>query len=220
MTTILSAARSGAEPVLGGSMYRSRLFAATLASVILVTLGVAAYTYGGAPLFVTATTASVAAFLGWLGTTYRRPASRPVALELYVATVVALMVLYGEQWYRGFSSRLMALYPGAYPPGVGITDHAFVAVFPLAGSALLLLGALTYYHGTAFGRFAAWFTFAWGAIDALAVYVYPLFAGGRMRFLPGAITAPLPLLISLLGTRALVRREGTSSARRTRGVLP
>jgi hypothetical protein len=104
----------------------------------------------------------------------------------------------------------VALYPGAYPPGVGLTNHVFIAVFPLAGSALLLAGALTYYHGTAFGRFAAWLTFAWGAIYSVAVYAYPLFAYGPMTVVPGMLTAPLPFVLALLGMRTLVRREGAS----------
>jgi hypothetical protein len=121
------------------------------------------------------------------------------------------MGLYGEQWHGDFASRLVALYPGAYPPGVGLTNHVFIAVFPLAGSALLLAGALTYYHGAAFGRFAAWLTFAWGAIYSVAVYAYPLFAYGPMTVVPGMLTAPLPFVLALLGMRTLVRREGASS---------
>jgi hypothetical protein len=204
--------RTDVESVLGPSMYASPLFAAMAAIVILVTLDVAAYTYGGAPLFATTVITSVVAFAAWMRTTYRRPASEPAAFSLYVATVAALMVLYGEQWSGDFSSRLVQLYPGAYPPGVGITNHAFVAVFPLAGSALLLAGALTYYHGTSFGRFAAWLAFTWGAIDALAVYLYPLLADGRMSAVPGMLTAPLAFVIAVWGIRTLVRREGLASA--------
>jgi hypothetical protein len=212
MTAAPTTTRADVEPVLGPSMYASPLFAAMAAIVILVTLDVAAYTYGGAPLFATTVGTSVVAFAGWMRTTFRRPASEPAALSLYIATVAALVVFYGEQWSGDFSSRLVQLYPGSYPPGIGITNHAFVAVFPLAGSALLLAGALTYYHGTAFGRFAAWLTFAWAAIDALAIYLYPLLAGGRMSVVPGMLTAPLPLVIALLGIRALIRREGLRSA--------
>lgn len=197
--------------MIGKNMYASPLFAAMAAVVVLVTLDVAAYVYVGTPLFVAAIGTSVVAFAGWIATTYRRPASEPAALGFYISTLVALMALYAEQWHGDFTSRLVQLYPGAYPPGVGITSHAFIAVFPLAGSALLVAGALTYYHGTAFGRFAAWFTFAWGAIDAVAVYVYPLFADGGMSALPGMITAPLPLVLALLGMRALVRHEGAST---------
>jgi hypothetical protein len=192
-------------------MYASPLFAAMAAVVILLTLDVAAYVYGGTPLLIAAVGTSVVALAGWLRTTYRRPPSEPAALGFYIATLVALMALYAEQWHGDFASRLVQLYPGAYPPGVGITNHAFIAVFPLAGSALLLAGALTYYHGTAFGRFAAWLTFAWGAIFGVAVYGYPLFADGPMTMVPGMLTGPLPLVLALLGMRALVRREGASS---------
>src|SRR6266566_1047219 len=170
------------------SMYSSQLFAAALAMVIMVTLDVGAYTYGGQPLGVTTTAASALSLIGWAVSTRRRLGDATSAFNLYIATVVSLVMLYAEQWHGGFSSRLMQLFPDDYAPGVGITDHTFVAVFPLAGSALLLIGALTYYHGTAFGRFAAWFTFAWGVLAGLSVYLYPLFAG-RMSALPGMITA-------------------------------
>lgn len=193
------------------TMYASRLFAVMTAGVILVTLNLAAFTYGGTPLCAAVAGASIVAFAGWLATTFRRPETGPAAFRLSIATVVALLVLYAEQWHGGFAPRLMHLYPAAYPPGVGLTDHAFVAVFPLAGSALLLAGALAYYHGSAFGRFAAWFTFAWGAVDALAVYAYPLIAQGRPGPLPGMLTAPLPLVCAILGIRALVRHEGLRS---------
>jgi hypothetical protein len=185
-------------------MYSSPLFAATLAVAILITLDVAAYTYGGEPLAVATITASVISLTGWLSTGRRISSNVPAAFNFYIATVVALIALYAEQWYGGFASRLMQLFPANYPPGVGISDHAFVAVFPLAGSALLLLGALAYYHNTSFGRFAAWFTFAWGVAAALAVYGYPVVAG-RATAMPGMITAPLPLVASLLGMRTLIR---------------
>ena len=193
-------------------MYPSELFAATLAVVILVTLDVAAYTYAGAPLALATTTASAVSLGGWILTTRRRPASEAAAFNLYVAAVVSLIVLYAEQWYRGFPSYLVRLFPSAFPRGVGLSDHAFVGVFPLAGSALLLLGALTYHHGSAFGRFAAWFTFTWGVVAALAVYVYPLFGASGLRLLPGAFTAPLPLAVSVFGIRALVRGTERQSA--------
>jgi hypothetical protein len=189
-------------------MWPSRLFAALAAVVILATADVAAYIYGGMPLFATALAASVLAMCGWLLTTFQRPPSAPAALDLYLAMVVALMVLYSEQWYRGLSGSLVPPYGVAHSEGTGISSHAFVAVFPLVGSALLIAGALTYYYGTVFGRFAAWLAFAWGACDALAVYLYPLFARGSVGAMPGAFTAILPLGVSLWGIRTLVQREG------------
>jgi len=189
-------------------MYTSRLFALMAAVVFVVTLAVAAFIYGGTPLVLSVVIAGATALVGWMATAYRRPASRPAALDLYVAAVVALVVMYAEQWSGGFESRLRQLFPAAYANGVGVSDHAFVAVFPLGGTALLLLGALLYYHAAPFGRFAAWFTFAWAATSALGVYVDPLVAGRHAGILPGLVTAPLPLLIGVFGMRALVRREG------------
>ena len=197
--------------MLGKNMYESPLFAVTTAVVIVVTLAVAAYTYAGSPLFITVIGTAVVAFAGWMRTTFRRTSSEPAAFQLYILTVVALVALYAVQWRGDFSSRLVQLFPAAYPPGIGLTNHAFVAVFPIAGSALLLAGALTYYHGTVFGRFAAWFTFAWGAAYAASVYLYPLFADGSMRAMPGMFTAPLPLALAVRGMVTLVRREGVGS---------
>lgn len=209
MTAMASAgSASTAPPVPKSTMYSSQLFAATLAVAMLVTLDVAAYTYGGMPLGIAMTTASALSLIGWASTTRRRPSeNHRGAFNFYIGTVVSLIVLYAEQWSRDFSSQLVRLFPGAFPDGVGLSERAFVGVFPIAGSALLVLGALTYYHGSAFGRFAAWFTFAWGAVAALAVYAFPLFAVGGAHTLPGMLTAPLPLVISLLGIRAMLGGE-------------
>ncbi|HEX5077100.1 MAG TPA: hypothetical protein VFW03_28075 [Gemmatimonadaceae bacterium] len=194
-------------------MYLSQLFAVSLATAILVPLDVGAYTFGGAPLAAATTTASVLALSGWVATRHRRSGSGPVAFNLYVATVVSLLVLYAEQWSRGFPSKLVRLFPGSFPHGVGLSDHAFVGAFPLAGSALLVLGALAYLQGSPIGWFAAWFTFAWGAVAALAVYVYPLFGTGGVFPLPGTFTAPLPLVASLFGIRAMLRADTRPSTR-------
>jgi hypothetical protein len=200
-----------ANSLLGASVYSSRLFAIILSAVIVVTLDVAAYVYAGAPVCFTVIVASVGAWFAWTATSSRRPACPPAAFDLYIATIVALLVMYAEQWAHDFPFWLTRVFPGDFPAGVGISNHWFVAVFPLAGSALLLLGALAYYHGTPFGRFAAWFTFAWAATTALAVYVYPLVGRASIDLLPGALTAPLPLVISLLGMHRLVRRDGSRS---------
>ncbi len=191
----------------------SRLVAAMLAGVTLTTLGAAAYVYGGTALLVAAIAAGVLGSMGWIATMGRRPAGVPAAFEPYIATVVALLLLYAAQWHRGVPLR------GAYPAGIGITGHAFVAAFPLAGSALLVLGALAYYHGAECGRFAAWLTFAWGTVAALAVYIHPVLPHPAIADLASRLAAPLPLATSLFGVRALVR-EGAAAPHPTPGVTP
>lgn len=189
-------------------MFGSRLVAVPFAIVLLVTVDCAAYTYGGAPWGISVTIASILAFLGWVLTTLRRPPGAPAAFCLYIGTVAALILLEAEEWRWGMPSRLMKLYPTSFPAGVGITEHAFIAVFPLSVSAFLVLGALMYYQGAAVGRFSAWLTFAWGLVGSLSVYAYLLAAGPPYRYLGGMVSAPIPLLLSAAGIFRLLRREG------------
>jgi hypothetical protein len=192
----------------GPSMYGSRVVAVPLAVVLLVTVDAAMYTYCGAPWGASALVASVISFTAWLSTTFRRPASAPAAFVLYIGTATALMLFEAEQWYRQMPSQLMRLYPHAFPLGVGLSDHAFISVFPLAASALFVLGALTYYHRSAFGRFAAWFAFSWALTASLSVFVYAMVAKAPFGYLGGMITAPIPFVLALAGMFRLVRREG------------
>jgi hypothetical protein len=199
----------GSEPLRDASEMSAARFVALAATIVSVfTLTLAAYTYGGAPLGVAAALTTGLAVLTWTTTTFRRPRTAPEAFGLYIACVVALIVLYAEQWAGHFATSLMHLFPESYPPGVGITDHAFVAVFPLGGSALLLLGALAYHHRLVVGRFCAWFTFCFGAVAALGVWALPLIAGAGMRYVPGMIAAPILAAIAILGMRRLLRVEG------------
>jgi hypothetical protein len=192
----------------GQVMYGSRVVAVPLAFTLLATADCAAYTYGGAPWGISALAASVIAFSAWLLTTLRRPASAPAAFPHYIATVTAMMVFDAEAWHAKMPSRLMTLFPAAFPPGVGITEHAFIAIFPLTLSAFLMLGALTYYHGSAFGRFCAWLTFGWGLTASVSVYAYPLVAGAPLAYMGGMLAAPVLFLLSVAGMHRLVREEG------------
>lgn len=188
----------------------SRSAAIALALVLAVTATVAAYVYAGAPVAIASVCTWGGALVGWLMTTFHRPLRRPAAFNLYVCMLVALMALYAEEWYWRMPSRLLRTFPRAFPAGVGISDHAFVAVFPLAGSGLLLLGALAYYSETQFGQFAAWLTFSWGCVAALAVY--PLVLAGPSGYVGGTVTAPVTLLIALVGVRRLIRADAATDA--------
>lgn len=192
----------------GWGLYGSRLSAVAFAVVLLVTVDCAAYTYGGSPWGISALAASVIAIAAWMFTTLRRPASAPAAFSLYIGTLTTMMLFESEEWYRGMPSHLMQLYPDSFPAGVGITEHAFIAVFPLTLSAFLVLGALTYYHGSAFGRFCAWLTFAWGLTASLSVYAYVLGAAPPFHYMGGMISAPVVALLSVAGMLRLVRYEG------------
>jgi hypothetical protein len=142
---------------------------------------------------------------GWLSFSRHRVRNVPVAFSLCVGTLVALMVLYSEQWYMRYPSTLMRYFPVAFPTGVGIGEHAFVAVFPLAVTAFMTLGALAYYRGTVFGDLAAWLVFAWGGVAALAVYLVGPLAGQPTGYVGGMLTAPAVLIVAAVGVVRLVR---------------
>lgn len=186
----------------------ARLVALVLAVAIAVTITLAAYVYAGTPYAILAAVTWAAALGGWLRTTFRGSGPTPVAFNLYVATLVALMALYAEQWYRRFPSTLMRFFPMAYPPGVGIGEHTFIAVFPLATSAVMTLGALAYYRRAPIGEFAAWTVFAWGCVAPLSVYLTGPLAGHAGQYVGGMITAPIALVIALAGARRLARADG------------
>lgn len=201
MDSLLSPLRSESARHDAGS----RLTALVLAFAIAITMSLAAYVYAGTPYATMALATWALAFGGWMATTFRRRGSQRIEFSLYVGTAVALMVLYSEEWYRRFPSTLMKFFPGAFPPGVGITDDAFVGVFPLAGSALIVMGALAYYRRTAFGEFAAWTVFAWGCVAALSVYFVGPAAGHPGEYVGGMLTAPIPLTVALAGIYRTVR---------------
>lgn len=185
----------------------ARLVAAVLAVTIAITVTLAAYVYAGALYAIASAATWCLALGGWLATSFRRRGDRPVAFDLYVGTLVALMLLYGEAWYERLPSTLERLFPGAFPPGVGIGEHAFVAVFPLAASGIMTLGALAYHRGTRIGELAAWTVFAWGCVAAIAVYAVYAAAPAAGRYVGGMLTAPIPLVVALIGARRLARRR-------------
>jgi len=156
-----------------------------LAATIAVTVSLAAFIHEGTSLAVMAVVTFVIAFGGWQWTTSRHRTSTPVTFDLYIATLVALIALYAEQWHGG------------------IGGHAFIGTFPLATSAVFILGALCWWWRLSIGDFAAWTVFAWGCVDALSVYLAGPLAGYR----PGMIAAPVVFVIALAGVVRLVRHD-------------
>lgn len=190
----------------------SRLVAVVLAAAVAITVTLAAYVYAGAPYAVMAIATWCVALGGWLPTTFRRRSQTPVAFNRYIATLVALTALYAEEWYRRFPSTLMHLFPNAYPPGVGLGEHAFVAVFPLATSAVMTLGALAYYRRSPVGELAAWTVFAWGCVAAVSVYLVGPIAGRGESYVGGMVVAPISLIVALAGAARLVRGAAEAAA--------
>jgi hypothetical protein len=183
----------------------SRLVAIVFAFAFAITVTLAAYVYAGAPYAVMAFATCCASIIGWLSIGRRQADVVPVAFNLYVGTLVALMALYAEEWYRKYPSTVMRYFPESYPAGVGVGEHAFVAIFPLTATAFMTLGALAYYRRAAVGELAAWAVFSWGCVAAVTVYALGPLAGQPNRYVGGMFTAPILLCLALLGILRLAR---------------
>lgn len=71
-----------------------------LAVIIATTVTLAAYVSAGTTYAVMAIVTWCIALVGWLGTTARRSHRTPIVFDLYVTTLVALMVLYASNGMR------------------------------------------------------------------------------------------------------------------------
>lgn len=162
-----------------------------LAVIIATTVTLAAYVSAGTAYAVMALVTWCIALVGWLATTARRPDRTPVAFDLYVATLVALMALYASVWRTG----------------AGIGAQSFIATFPLATSAVLTLGALCYWWRLAIGDFAAWTTFAWGVVAAASVFLGGPFGDRTTTHVAAMLAAAVVLVVAIAGMVRLVRGD-------------
>ena len=200
----------GAAP---DSVYTSRAVALLFAVATLITAGVAAYIYAGALICGLVALAGALSVAAWLRTSYRRPGAAAPVVGIYVATIVALIVQHTEEWLRGFPAELTRLFPRAFPPEVAFDERLFISVFPLAVVATLLLAAVALHHGLAIGEYAAWLLFTWAVVQGVAHYVYPLAAGIGPAYVPGMLTAPLPIAVGALGMRRLTALASAEARR-------
>ncbi|MEP6992807.1 MAG: hypothetical protein ABJA80_17860 [bacterium] len=195
----------GDDPARLSDRRGAQLITLVFALALTVTFTLAAFVYAGAPYAVMALVTSCVAIGGWLRFGRYQVLDAPVAFNFYIGTLVALMMLYSEEWYLHYPSTLMRYFPRGYSAGVGLSEHAFIAVFPLTVSAFMTLGALAHYRGTVLGQFSAWLVFAWGGVAAIAVYLIGPLAGQPRGYVGGMLAAPVVLIVSALGIRRLVR---------------
>lgn len=185
-------------------LYQSSLSAGVFAGIVTVILTLLAFVYGGFPLAMILASASTISIFGWRINVLSSCYDKAAAFNILVGTIVALTVFYSEQWLGNYPRVVEAMFPGYFPPGIGISRHAFVAIFPLAGNATLVLGALLYFHQLKIGHFAAWLTFGWAVAISCSVYLMPIVAG-KLQYVPGMATALLPLVLAVIGMRRLAR---------------
>lgn len=172
----------------------------------LITLAAAGYIHVGGLVTGFVVSAGVVALLGWRATTYNNPASRRV-LPWYIATVIVLLLHYGEAWYFGYAEALTARFPGAFASPVVFNDVIYLSIFPLAGTALYLWAAVGVFFHHPLGNYMAWFVFVLALAEGLAPFILPLFGSGGYEYFPGMATAPVAALFGGRGVRSLVERQ-------------
>jgi hypothetical protein len=192
--------------------FGARLIAVVSALAFAISVTLAAYVHAGSPYAAMALVTWLVAVAGWLLSSRYDIGAVPIAFNLYVGTLVALMALYAEEWYWQYPSTIVRYFPAAYPAGVGIGEHAFVAVFPLTATALMILGALAYYRRVALGELAAWSVFSWGCVASVAVYAVGPIAGQSQRYVGGMVAAPIVFGVALAGMLRLSRYQSKVTA--------
>lgn len=205
----VASARAHDAPTLGSS----RLVAAMLLLAIGAPACAALYIAAGSPVAMPPAVALALAMLIWLprlrsGRAHRAGGRAP-GFEVYIGTLVALMAQYTEQWMAHLPATLMRLFPAAYPPGVSYGEHAMIAAFPLAGTALFLFGALAFYYQHPVGEGAAWLLFTWALVSAASPFAYLAAGGGGAHYAGGMITAPI---VAVCGIRGIQRLRAGSLA--------
>ena len=110
---------------------------------------------------------------------------------------------------------LIRLFPSAFPEPTVFTEHVFLSVFPLFGTSIFICAALGVYSGHHLGNYMAWFVFAWAVIGGISHYLFPLAAGVGFQYVPGMVTAPLPVVLGVFGAYKL---WGEQAGTQMRGV--
>lgn len=227
---MILAERRGGSPSSYGpetlyTFYTSRLVAVLFVLAVLAPACVALYIVAGAPVALPPTVATLIGVGAWLATLHSRSDGlggssrdaceerKPAAFQLYIGTVVVLIIQHTEEWLRHMPHTVMLLFPGAYPPGIIFDDRLLISAFPLAGSALFLFGALAYYYRLAIGDGASWILFTWAILSGAAHFIYPLVGAGGMSYIGGMVTAPFAIACGVCGVRLLLMAiTGTSSS--------
>ena len=201
----------------------SRLVAGMLLAAMLTPACVAIYVVLGAPVAVPPTIALLFAATAWLPRLHHGPVRRTIerrpVFVLYVGTIVVLMAQYTEQWLAHLPAAVMRDFPGAYPPGVSYSERSMIAVYPLAATALFLLGAFALYRRHPVGDGAAWLLFSWSIASALTPFAYAALGHGRAHYVGGMLSAPIAAACGIEGIRRLFassRREPSRVAKARR----
>jgi hypothetical protein len=150
--------------------------------------------------------ASVAAFVGWIRTNYRRPVRSRRVIATYLCAVAFQFIHMSEEYNGHFPHEFTQLFRTNH----SWSEHAFLIVFVFGFGALWTLGAAGSLYQIRIANYFLWF-YALGAglLNAISHFVFPIIKGG---YFPGLYTAAGHLFLSALLIVFLLR-EPRSPAR-------
>jgi hypothetical protein len=171
---------------------------------ILTTLVVAGYIYIGFLVTFPVMLAGFLALLAWYGTTYRQPRKRRI-LPLYITLIIVLLLQGFEQWYFGYPETIKTLFPASFAPPIVFTETIFMSIFVFGATTLFLFAAVGIFFHHPLGNYMGWFMVVYAVIGGLLLLAWPLLAG-QMLYLPGMMSAPLSILMGLIGINRLSKK--------------
>lgn len=175
-----------------------------LVVAVIITVGAAGFIYTGVLVSGLTLGSAVVALALWLTLTYTRPARRAM-LPHYIAAIIAVLVLYVEQYYFGYAQKMTVLFPGIFSQPVVFTEKIFLSVFPFAGTVLFLFGGFCLFFHRPIGNYLLWLLYCLGIVSGVSVYIVNVFATGGYGYLPGMWTAPLAVVAGARGIWFLLR---------------
>jgi hypothetical protein len=179
---------------------------ALLVILLLVTFFVVGLQKIGLAVVAIVSGAGLLAFVAWMLTTYRTPAS-PQILPIYLLTVASLHLHIMEEYSMGFAPRMSRLF------GIPMfTERSFLISFAFVGIVLWILAGVGLIYRNPLANYAAWFMFSIPVME-ISHYIFPLLEGGPYHYFPGMWTAWLPMLPGFYGIYRLwteTRQQSTT----------
>lgn len=184
-------------------MTREAKLSAWLVAVFIITFGIFCYLQGGIILVVVITGSMTVAFIIWLFTTARRPATPEVVLPYYLASLALLYFHILEEYATDFGGRIGALFH------TGWTGHQHALTFGSIGPMIWTVMAVGVWYRRPLANYFVLFIFVGMVAGELThVLLFPVLEAartGRYGYFPGMWTSLLPLIPAAAGFIALVR---------------
>ena len=167
---------------------------------LAITMLLAIFIYFGIVLVVLTLATAVLAFTAWLKVGYAQPISRRV-LPIYILVIIANLFQGAEQHAGQYAMVLGELFPTLIQDTNVLTNFNFAAVFSLTTTAFYLLGGAIVFYQVRVGGFLVWWLFLWSIIFPASHFVLPLFSVAGFGYVPGMLTSPITILLSVTGIR-------------------